>query len=144
MTTPQSGPVDHPSPHRAETGLAALLYGLVAGPAAWVVEQLVNATLAQEACFPGTERLATPTIANLHILHAAVLVVAILVSASGAIIALGAWRATKGEQAGGSHTLLSIGEGRSRFMALSGLLTSLGFIVGALFSVPALIFVPAC
>ncbi|WP_372783493.1 hypothetical protein [Phenylobacterium sp.] len=104
----------------------------------------MNATLAQEACSPGTEPLATPAIANLHSIHVVVLVVSLLVSASAAMIALGAWRATRNEQAGGPHALLSIGEGRSRFMALAGLLTSAGFFIGTLFSIPAVLFVPAC
>lgn len=144
MTEPQADRADHPSPHRGRTGLAALLYGLVAAPVAWAVGQLVNATLAQEACFPGTEPLAAPAIANLHGVNVVVLVVSLLVSASAALVALGAWRATRDEQAGGPHTLLSIGEGRSRFMAFAGLLTSAGFILGTLFSVPALVFVQAC
>jgi hypothetical protein len=122
----------------------ALIYGLVAAPAAWGVEQVLNATLAQEACFPGTERLTASTIAGLHTVQSAVLVIALLVSASAGWIAMGAWRATRGEHAGGSHTLLSIGEGRSRFMALAGVLTSWGFVVGTLFSVPAVFLVPAC
>lgn len=135
---------DHPSPHRAKTGLATLLYGLVAAPVSWVVGEVVNAALAQEACFPGTEPLATPAIANLQTIHVVVLVISLLVSASAALVALGAWRATRDEQAGGSHALLSIGEGRSRFMALSGLMTSAGFFIGTLFSVPAILVVPSC
>jgi hypothetical protein len=144
MTTPQADRASHPSPHRAKSVLAALLYGLVAAPVAWVAGELVNATLAQEACFPGTEPLATPAIAYLHGIHVVVLVVSLLVSASAAMVARGAWRATRNEQAGGPHALLSIGEGRSRFMALAGLTTSAGFFVGTLFSVPAVLFVPAC
>ena len=144
MTAPQADRPDHPSPHRAETRLAALLYGLLAAPIAWVSGELVNATVAQEACFPGTEPLASPAFSNLHATHVAVLVLSLLVSASAAMIALGAWRATRNEQAGGSHELLSTGDGRSRFMALAGLLTSVGFAIAILFSVPALLFVAAC
>ena len=144
MIAPQAEPDGHPSPHRGKTRLAALIYGLCAGPAAWLIEQVVNATLGQEACFPGTEPLATPAIANVHGIHVAVLGIALLVSTSGAMIALGAWRATRAERAGGAHDLLSVGEGRSRFMALAGLLTSIGFIVGTLFTAPAVVFVSSC
>jgi hypothetical protein len=144
MTEPQTSQAGHPSPHRAKSGLAALLYGLIAAPAAWVVGEIVDAGLAQEACFPGTEPLATPAFANLHTIHIVVLVISLLVSASAAMVALGAWRATRNERAGGPHALLSIGEGRSRFMALAGVLTSVGFFVGTLFSVPAVLLVPSC
>ena len=144
MAAPEAERAEHPSPHRTKTGVASLLYGLIAAPATWVVGELVNATLAQEACFPGTEPLAAPAFANLHTTHIVVLVVTLLDSGSAALVALGAWRATRNEQAGGSQALLSIGEGRSRFMALAGLLTSCGFIIGTLFSVPAILFVPFC
>lgn len=144
MTAADPDCAGHPSPHRGKTRLAALLYGLVAAPLAWALGQVVNATVAQEACFPGTEPLATPAIADLRGIHVAVLVAALLVSASAAMIALGAWRATRDEQAGGHHALLSIGEGRSRFMALAGLVTSVGFFIGTLFSVPAVLLVPGC
>lgn len=144
MAAPQPDRDKHPSPHRAKTGLGALLYGLIAAPVAWSLGELVNAALAQEACFPGTEPLATPAFLNLHTLHAAVLAISLLISVSAAVVALGAWRSTRNEQAGGSHALISIGEGRSRFMALAGLLTSLGFVIAIVFSAPALALVPAC
>jgi len=134
----------HPSPHRAKTSLAALLYGLCAAPVAWCTGELVNATLAQEACFPGTEPLQLPTITNLHGLQFAVMALSLLISASAAWVALQAWRATRFEHDGGPHTLLAIGEGRSRFMALAGILTSVGFGVATLFSWPAIQFVGFC
>jgi hypothetical protein len=144
MTTTEAERADHPSPSRGETGLPALLYGLMAAPIAWSVGEVVSATLSQEACFPGTEPLAEPALANLRLLQIAVFAISLLVSASAAMVALGAWRATRSEQAGGPHTLLSVGEGRSRFMALAGLLTSAGFALATLFSIPALVFVPSC
>ncbi|MGA0600841.1 hypothetical protein ACO2Q3_09075 [Caulobacter sp. KR2-114] len=134
----------HPSPHRSKTGLAALLFGLCAGPVAWGVGEVVNVTLAQEACLPGTEPLGLPTIANVHGFQLGVMALSLLISASAAMIALQAWRATRGEHEGGTHTLLAIGEGRSRFMALAGVLTSIGFAVATLFSLPAIQFVSAC
>ena len=61
----------HPSAHRARIGHLALLYGLVAAPVAWIVSQIVNSTLAQEACFPGTEPLRAPTFDGVHAIQAA-------------------------------------------------------------------------
>jgi hypothetical protein len=144
MTDPGADPTPHPSPDRAKTGLARLLYGLAAAPTAWVAGQLVNAGLAQEACFPGTEPLANPAVAGLHLIQTVVLLISVLVCASAAIVALGAWQATRTEHSGDQQELLSIGEGRSRFLAFAGVLTSAGFLLGTLFSVPALIFIPAC
>ncbi|MFI4966329.1 MAG: hypothetical protein ACHP9T_13295 [Caulobacterales bacterium] len=134
----------HPSPHRGKVGLSGLLYGLIAAPAAWVVSQIANSTLAQEACFPGTQPLAQPAFGGVHVVQAAIMVAALLIGVSAAAVSLTTWRLTRNERSGDQHALLSVGEGRSRFMALAGLLTSLGFALGILFSIPALLFVPAC
>jgi hypothetical protein len=144
MTKAGIDPSAHPSPHRARIGLFSLLYGLIAAPAAWIVSQIVDSGLAQEACFPGTEPLATPAFGGVHAIQAVILLAALLVSVSAALVALGAWRSSRGEQSGDQHALLSIGEGRSRFMAFAGVLTSLGFLVASLFSAPALILVAIC
>lgn len=139
-----TGTTAHPSPHRAKIGLLSLLYGLIAAPLAWGVSQVANSTLAQEACFPGTEPLLTPAFHGVHAMQAVILVAALLVSASAVWVALGTWRSTRGEQSGDQHALLSIGEGRSRFMAFAGVLTSVGFLGASLFSAPALILVAGC
>jgi hypothetical protein len=144
MTEANRASDSHPSPHRGKIGLVGLFYGLVAAPAAWVLSQIANSTLGQEACFPGTEPLAAPAFGGVHAIQAAILLAALLISASAAAVALRTWRSTRGEQSGDQHALLSIGEGRSRFMAFSGLLTSLGFLVASVFSAPALILVGSC
>ncbi|MBI1361107.1 MAG: hypothetical protein GC155_12600 [Alphaproteobacteria bacterium] len=134
----------HPSPHRARASLVRLIYGLVGAPLAWAVSEVASSTLAQEACFPKTEPLASPAFAGAHLLQMVILGVAFLISASAAWIAYASWRRTREEAEGDTHVMLAAGEGRSRFMALAGLLTSIGFFIGMLFSIPALIFVPAC
>ncbi|MEJ0047871.1 MAG: hypothetical protein WDN04_18430 [Rhodospirillales bacterium] len=49
-----------PSPHRAKVSLAALLFGLVGGPAAWFGQFVANYALASFACFPhDTPRVGT-------------------------------------------------------------------------------------
>ena len=144
MTGTDADAAAHPSPHRSRTGLPSLLYGLIAAPVAWVVSQIVNSALAQEACFPGTEPLATPALGSVHAMQAGILLAALLVSASATWVALAAWRSTCNEHSGDQHALLAIGEGRSRFMAFAGVLTSVGFLVASLFSAPALVLVAGC
>ena len=100
--------------------------------------------MAQEACFPQTAPLASPAFGGLHLWQAAILAVALAISASAVLVAFGAWTRTKDEQTGDQHDLLEVGEGRSRFMALAGIITSVGFMVAILFSGPALFVVPAC
>jgi hypothetical protein len=134
----------HPSAARGATRVGALLYGLIAAPCAWIAAQVTSSTLAQAACFPQYAPRDVPAFPGLHLLHAAALVLALAVCASGGFVAYGAWRRTRGEHRGGGGTLLDIGEGRSRFMALAGMMTSAGFLIGTLFSVPAALLVPAC
>lgn len=144
MTEAGAQPHEHPSPHRGQIRLFALTYGLIAAPLAWVTSQIANSTLGQEACFPGTQPLTVPAFGGVHVVQAIILLTALLVSASAFWIALRAWGSTRHERTGDQHVLLSIGEGRSRFMAFAGVLTSVGFLVASLFSAPALILVPAC
>lgn len=139
-----STPENHPSEGRAKTGLFALLYGLIAAPSAWITAQIFCSGLASRACHPKYEPLATPAFSGTSFAHAAALLIAGVVCASGAIVAYSGWKRTEDEHRGGSQTLLEIGEGRSRFMALAGMLTSLGFLLAVLFSIPAAAFVPLC
>lgn len=139
-----SAPAEHPAPHRAAVGLAPLLYGLLAAPIAWFVGQIAGSSVGQRACFPGTEPLAAPTFHGVLPATAAILAVCLAVCLSAAVVAMQAWRRTRKESEGDQHTLLAAGEGRTRFMAFAGLLTSLGFALATLFAAPAVVFVPAC
>lgn len=134
---------EHPSPHRRAVGLAQLTYGLAAAPTGWLCAQIAASGLAQAACFPGPEPL-TSAAFGVAPLDLVLLFLSLLISASAALAAFAAWRRTRGEQAGGTHALVEVGEGRSRFMAFAGLLTSLGFMAAGLFSLPAALLVPAC
>jgi hypothetical protein len=135
---------DHPSPGRGSIPMSALLFGLMAAPLAWLTAQIGGFTLAQRACFPKTEPLAAAAFGGVHVFQAGLLAAALGVSLVAAAVALSAWRRTRGEHTGGGQTLMAIGEGRSRFMAFVGLLTSCGFSVAIVFSAPAVLFVPAC
>ncbi len=137
-------PEIHPSAARGETSILLLLYAMVAPPCAWIMAQVFCSALVTEACHPKYDPLPAPEFDGTHLAHALALGVAVLVCASGAVVAQGAWRRTRAEHLGGSQTLLAVGEGRSRFMALVGLLTSLGFLLAVLFSAPADLLVPLC
>ncbi|MGH7634970.1 MAG: hypothetical protein ACRENC_14640, partial [Gemmatimonadaceae bacterium] len=54
------------------------------------------------------------------------------------------WRLTKGEHRGGHGALLDAGEGRTRFMAYAGMLSSGLFALAIILSSFALFIVPAC
>lgn len=141
---PTAPPNSHPSEGRDQVGLATLLYGLIAAPAAWLAAEVFSAAVAQRACFPGYAPLAAPAFDGSKLIDLVAMLIALLVCASGIGAALWAWRRTRGEHRGGGGPLLDVGEGRSRFMALTGLMTSFGFLLAVLFSLPALMLTPVC
>jgi hypothetical protein len=140
-------PHRHPAPHRDRSPIALLLFGLAAGPAAWAVQLELGYGVSSFACFPHNAALArTPPPgwagepAWLLALNIACLVLAFVGLAVSAIC----WRRTRGEKPGEAEHLLHVGEGRTRFLAACGVLTSLGFALAILFDTAAVVAVPSC
>lgn len=142
-----SFPQEHPAPHRQRVSLARQLFGLAAGPAGWIAQLVIGYGLSSYACFPrDAPHLISPPPgwAGEHLGLLALNLACLALALSGLAAALGAWRRTRGEKRGGPHLALEIGEGRARFLALCGLLTS-GLFAGAiLFNTAPILGVPAC
>jgi hypothetical protein len=112
---------DHPAPHRGKASLLSLWTGLMLGPAAWFLELVIDTSLLGNAC----EAASTPHAGGVASVLPFVLATdgcALVLTALAAMLAWRNWRRTSGEQAGGHHALLASGEGRTRFMAMAGLL----------------------
>ncbi len=142
-TTLKSGE-DHPSPHRDRVGPWSIGFGLLAAPLVWVVELLVNFGLAAYACYPHDIPLASALWGWLHGYLVVVDVVAVLVCAAATVVALRMWRKTRHERPGSGHHLMESGDGRTRFLAMTSVLTSLLFLVAVLLQVFNVFVVPAC
>lgn len=138
--------VAHPSPHRERVSNAALFFGLGAAPAAWSLQVILDYALASHACFPS----AVPRLGGLQgwdgiwWVLLAINIVAILIAAAAALVSYRSLRATRGERPGGGSGLMEAGEGRSRFLAVWGMLTSLGFMLTIAFDTIAILGVPLC
>ena len=90
-------------------------------PTAWVLQLTIDTTLLSQACYPHDVPLvgALPTLMPVVLaVDAASLVLTLL----AAVLAWRNWHRTAGEKAGGGHQLLDSGDGRTRFMAMAGLL----------------------
>jgi hypothetical protein len=142
----------HPAPARARVGVGALAFGLFGAPAAWSVQTLVNLPVASHGCFPRLDPLATPATA-VRAVVLAVSVAAIVVGAAAAAVAWRTWARTREEQQEGSGrgaahgpeaALLETGEGRTRFLALAGVLTSLTFLLVSVVHAATLLLVVPC
>lgn len=133
----------HPAPHRHAINFGLLATALIATPAIWGIRLVVNYGIDSHYCFPGDRRSnalpgwAWPTLLGIDLL-------AIVVAIAAVLISLTSWRLSREEFAATSGPLIEIGEGRTRFLALWGLMTSIGFLVAVGFDLVALWIAPAC
>jgi len=135
----------HPSPHRRRIGLTSLLFCLAAPPMAWTAHLTANFAIADRLCFPGDTALvsvATPDRSSVVIYGPSA--AAILICLIAAAIAHKNWRRTRDEKCGAHGPLMEVGEGRSRFMALCGLLVAAGFAVATVFDSLSLFMARTC
>jgi hypothetical protein len=151
LTSP--GQDRHPAPARGHASLSALWFGFLGGPAAWSVQTLVNTSLAAHSCFPRLTPLTSSVTGNLRGVVIAVSVVALVVCGVAVTVAWRTWWRTRGEQQEGtgrgrehqpSSALLETGEGRTRFMALAGVLTSITFLAVSAAHTAAILLVSPC
>ncbi len=118
----------HLSSGRHQVSLTALWFGLFAAPTVWSLQLLLLYPVVVHACFPRDRPLSVPLLSTPVVLL--VSVVALAVAAAAGLIALRSWRSTRAEHHAGEEHLLETGEGRSRFMALGGMLLSGLFLFG--------------
>ncbi|MEP6778583.1 MAG: hypothetical protein ABJC26_01745 [Gemmatimonadaceae bacterium] len=130
----------HPAPLRNLVSKRAMWFGILGAPAAWTVQFLVSYALSARRCFPRLYPFAEPErgATELRAILLTLFVVALVVAVFALITAVGSWRASAGETGGNAHNALDIGEGRTRFMALGGILISSIFVL-AMFAQGALV-----
>ncbi len=138
--------VDHPAPHRGRVNLGALIVGLAAAPLAWGAQLVINYGLASHVCFPGESPRLTvlPGWGAVWLGLLIVEAIALALALAGAATAYRSWRATRQESEGDTEDAVEAGRGRTRFLSLWGLMTSIGFAVAIGFSLIGLFAVPLC
>lgn len=136
----------HPAPHRHRAHPAGLALGLLIGPVAWLAQTAVNYGFASHACFPAEEPFLLPlgSGGGLFTLNLAVNIAAIVLVFAAGAVAYRNWRATRRELEGHAYAVFEAGEGRTRFLALWGMLTSAVFAAALVFNLVAILGVPPC
>jgi hypothetical protein len=143
----------HPAPARGAVPLWTLWFGLLGGPLGWSAQALVNTSIASHGCFPQLFPLRTPGTGGMRGILFAVSVAAIGLAVAALVMSWSTWRRTSGEHQQRSGTAeghrdstaaLETGEGRTRFMALSGVLTSVTFLIVILAHTAAVFVVIPC
>jgi hypothetical protein len=141
MTVPAAA---HPAPAVRAVTPAALWFGLFGAPVAWSLQLLASYALVAHGCYPDAEPMTMPVIPGLRALVLATGVAALAVALLAAGAAWRSWRAAQHEHKGGHEALLEAGEGRTRFMALSGMLLGAVFVLGIVMNVVPLLLLRPC
>lgn len=136
--------VTHPAPERRKASLRALIFGLAAAPLAWSAQTIVGYSVASRACFPADTPRSTPAFAYVWSEVLTVNVIALIVGLLGTLVAFRSWSATRQEHGGRPTYLMDVGEGRTRFLAMCGILVGAGFVVAILFTTLTVVLASAC
>lgn len=140
MTSATPGDVSHPAPERGRVSNLRLLGALLLAPLGWMTQLLVSYFFASNACANGDDGLSATTVPALWLILLVVNFLCIFAGVAGLVFALRAWRRTRGEKKGGGHHLLDVGEGRTRFAALSAAVVS-GIFLFAIFAEAAALLI---
>lgn len=134
----------HPAPHRDRTTLAALSFAGIAPPLAWSLHLVVNYAFASHFCFPDGQPLNAASFHGLRVLLLLIDGAALVISALAMLIAYRAWQASAEEMAEIGSSMVETGEGRTRFLAIWGILTGMVFFVAVIFDFAGLWILPIC
>lgn len=146
MRSPEASAGQHPAPHAERVSLLESFFGMFAGPLAWLIQLSCGYALASAPCFrsgspapmlPPGSRWTWPAMLALTAAAVAVSLVAFFLS-------LRAFHRTRHETGGDSHHLMESGTGRTRFLALWGMVLGVAFAVAAAITGVAFATVPSC
>jgi hypothetical protein len=145
MAHPDAPDISHPATARGKVGRRILYFGLVGAALAYSFDQLASYIIAARECAlryatggPALVRATEPR-------YLVPLAVCLLIALGAVWAAYTSWQRTRGEHPGGSSQhVAEHGEGRTRFMALCALLTSIGMVLGMVFLFVQMVAVPLC
>ena len=134
-------PVSHPSPLRDRVSPWLLSAALFAAPTAWFVQLNVSVLLGMRRCSGLGEDAASPVVTSVLI---AVGLAALLIVLLALWAAAQSWKLSRSEAGGGRHGALTSGHGRTRFLALAGLIGNSMFLIAIGFSLIIPLLVVSC
>ncbi len=143
MTGPPD-PIEHPSPHRHKVSVFWLLAGLAIPPAAWTTELLAAFVISSNACPLTPDRSSHPGFSGEATLLIALQLVCLIAAIASGLMSRRHWRLVRREKKDSEHSHLTIADGRTRFLALAGMLTAGSFAIAILFNVLEPILIPLC
>ena len=144
----RAGLPEHAAPHRGRVALPLLWFGLFGAPIAWALQLISNYALMAHFCYPQATPEAAPTFGGVRAIAILISAILLVVGVAALIASLYAWRATKDERrilaTSAHHETAEIGEGRTRFMAISGTVVSAIFVWAVIMAGVPLVAMPIC
>jgi hypothetical protein len=133
--------VSHPSPLRGRVSPWLLSVALFAAPTAWFVQLNISVLLGMRRCAGFGEDAASSLVTGslVAVGLAAVVIVLLALWASAR-----SWNLSRSEADGGHHSALTSGHGRTRFLAIAGLLANSMFLIAVGFSLIIPLLVVSC
>jgi hypothetical protein len=129
------------APETRSVHFLTLLFGTCAAPLFWAGQLILGYSVTAHACYPGDHPVmlsSTGPLFNALLIFDAV---ALLAAAAGGFVSWQAWQRVRQD---GGHHRQHTGEGRDRFLAMWGMLSSLWFFFAILFNTIASVSVPPC
>jgi Na+-driven multidrug efflux pump len=111
-------------------------FALFGGPLAWFIQLTASFALVSQMCLRGGERTWTAMIA--------VTVAACLIALLATLVSWRAYARTKDEKAGDHRHVLEVGSGRTRFLALWGVMLGAGSAMAIALTAVAFFVLPRC
>ena len=121
-----------PAPETRSPRFLWLLFGCSAAPLFWLGQMMLGFGVTAYVCYPGDHPLGPSVGGGLVAPLVAFDLIALAGCAAGALVSWRVW------------TRHRAGDGRNRFMALWGVMSSLCFFVAILFNILASLVVPIC
>jgi len=136
----------HPAPQRERVSAFSSAFGLLGGPLAWFVHLCAGYGLASWSCFPKDQRGVAPLVGASWSgpVMVALLIAGVVIASASFLVAWRNFNKTRGEGEGEQGHVSEVGVGRTRFIALWGMLLGGGFAVATLLDVAAFLVLPRC
>lgn len=131
------------APETRRISFILLLFGAAAAPIFWLGQLMLGYWVTAVGCYPGDHPAAAVSTQTLMNALIAFDIVALIACAAGAAISWRSWQWSKDAKPD-RHYALNIRAGRTRFLAIWGLMSSLWFFGAILFNVIASLMVPPC
>ncbi len=146
MNTEASSNTPSPAPHAEKVALGESFFALFGGPSAWLLQLCGGFALASQPCFLDGERRWLPRLGTQWTWSVllALMSIAVIVALCALLISWRAYRRTRFEQPGDHHQVMEVGAGRTRFLALWGIVLASGSVVATATTALAFIFLVRC